>query len=419
MAQFVGNLKIYAYFYTMKILHTADIHLGQTLYQSYGREDEHAYFFTQLENLCMEHRPDALIVAGDVFDIQQPSANVWAAFDHAFTSLRRAVPDMAIVIVAGNHDSASRIDSHRRVWSMIDTHLVGHAYGADPSKGQDWEESHIIILPSGFIIAMPYTASPRTEIVQHLLDYVAERNPDSLPVVLTGHTAVAGGDFEGHDIDVGRVRLQALSSFGTGWDYLALGHIHKPQTIVSDGLIFGEHTLPAPVARYSGSALHVSCDERYPHSVSLVEIDRHGGEVHILPLKIEQLRHFHILPENGSAASADEALAVLKTFAEDGGRGYFRFCIAADAQLPSDFNQRVYDIIQPFDAELRYNPKIIWSGVKEAEREMIRPKFEVADIQQMAHPLDFISATIDAYPEFTIEELRQAFAEIEELLSDK
>lgn len=89
----------------MKILHTADLHLGQVIYQNYDRTDEHDCFFSQLEQWCREERPDALVVSGDVFDIQQPSAATWKNFTDRFVRLHEASPGMHIVIVAGNHDS--------------------------------------------------------------------------------------------------------------------------------------------------------------------------------------------------------------------------------------------------------------------------------------------------------------------------
>ena len=57
----------------MKILHTADLHLGQIIYQNYDRSDEHRYFFSQLERWCREERPDALVVSGDVFNPERDS----------------------------------------------------------------------------------------------------------------------------------------------------------------------------------------------------------------------------------------------------------------------------------------------------------------------------------------------------------
>ena len=109
----------------MKIIHTADLHLGQILYQNYDRVDEHDHFFKQLEQWCLKELPDALVLSGDVFDIQQPSASVKKSFTDHFVRLHRICPQMKIIITAGNHDSASRIQADRAVWEIANAHLVG------------------------------------------------------------------------------------------------------------------------------------------------------------------------------------------------------------------------------------------------------------------------------------------------------
>ena len=109
----------------MKILHTADLHLGQVMYQNYTREEEHDHFFRQLKGWCGEYCPDALVVSGDIFDIQQPGAGVKRCFNEYFVDLHNSFPEMAIVIVAGNHDSASRIHADNAVWSLGQVKLVG------------------------------------------------------------------------------------------------------------------------------------------------------------------------------------------------------------------------------------------------------------------------------------------------------
>ena len=98
----------------MKIIHTADLHLGQVIYQNYDRADEHRHFFHQLAEWCKQEKPDALLVSGDVFDIQQPSAATKKAFTDYFVSLHQSCPTMHIIITAGNHDSASYHEDYRR-----------------------------------------------------------------------------------------------------------------------------------------------------------------------------------------------------------------------------------------------------------------------------------------------------------------
>ena len=188
----------------MKIIHTADLHLGQVIYQNYERSDEHLHFFKQLKQWCMEHHPDALIVSGDVFDIQQPSAATKKAFNDYFVDIHRSCPQMAIVITAGNHDSASRIQADSAIWTLANTTMVGTAPATEPEVG--WEEKYIVRIPTGYILAMPYMSSEHTETLQHLLDVVAKENEKGLPVIMMGHTAVAGLDITGHNIEIGKLK---------------------------------------------------------------------------------------------------------------------------------------------------------------------------------------------------------------------
>ena len=277
----------------MKIIHTADLHLGQVIYQSYDRVDEHEHFFRQLEKWCEDERPDALVVSGDIFDIQQPGAATRQFFNDHFVDISIKNPRMAIVIVAGNHDSASRIQADCSVWARAGVTLVGHGPSSDmPGDDDSWMDRFIVRLESGYIVALPFFLGDRSAQIQRILDFVAAENTEGKPVVMTGHLAVTGSDMTGHD-DIGRIRTQAVESLGTGYDYLALGHIHKPQTIGHQEDAFAESvTYPSGVVRYSGSALHVSCDEAYPHTVSVVEIDRRGGDVTIRQKRIDELRHF-------------------------------------------------------------------------------------------------------------------------------
>ena len=379
----------------MRLLHTADLHLGQIMYQYYSRTEEHEHFFEQLIHWCGEYNPDALLVSGDIFDIQQPSALTREYFNTAFARLHRLFPQMAIVITAGNHDSASRIEADSAVWALSDVTLVGRA----PMASQPLDR-FIVELPSGFVVAMPFMVGGHADEMQKVLDRVAERNTDGRPVVMMAHAAIEGCDYSGHD-DIG--------------NYLALGHIHRPQTIgrpLNDENSL-ESSYQAPVMRYSGSALHVSCDEKYPHSVSLVDIDSHGGEVSIKRLHIDQLIHFYILPENNKPAlmSDDELNRLLDDFCATHDSGYIRLRVNVAAQLPPDFITGVYERLEASGKDVRLNPKIIFEGVEAAD-EHERPLFQMAELQQMDNPLDFIEKIIDQFPNLTMEQLNEDFKEL-------
>lgn len=400
----------------MKFLHTADLHLGQVMYQNYGREDEHQHFFEQLNYWCSEYQPDALLVSGDIFDIQQPSAAIKHAFNEYIVNLHNRFPSMRIVITAGNHDSASRIQADNIVWKLGNITLIGRPPASDcTTKPEGWQEEYVVRLEgTGYIVALPYTVVHKKETIQALLDYVEKENNYNLPVVMMGHTAVVGMDATGHNFDIGHLQALNPEELGSGFDYLALGHIHCPQTI---GYPNNEHELeshyPAGVIRYSGSALHVSCDEKYPHTVSLVDIDRHGGEVHLKRLRIDELRHFYELPSDHAAQSHEEAKQAVLDFAQKGLRGYIRFNMDYSTDLPSDFNQQIYKLIEEYKDEIRYNPKIIWANVPDKKESTEKPIFEVADLQQMTDPIRFIEQTIDHYNGLTLDEIRGAFTDIE------
>ncbi len=402
----------------MKILHTADLHLGQIIYQNYDRSDEHQHFFRQLERWCSAEQPDALLVSGDIFDIQQPSATVKKAFTEYFVQIHKACPGMHIIIVAGNHDSASRMQADNAVWKFADTTLIGLAPSSELQRNPDgWEDNYIVRLPAGYVIALPYMIGERNELLQHLLDYVNAQNAGNLPVVMMGHLAVTGSDATGHGFEMGKIATQDVATLGQGYDYLALGHIHKPQTIGHpDDAMKLDVSYPSPVVRYSGSALHVSCDETYPHTVSLVEIGQHNATVSIRQLRIDELRHFFVLPaDDTSFTSADDAIQAISTFAQQQKKGYFRLRIDYKTALPSNFSQMVYDAIAPYDDEVRYNPKIIWTGMPADDpTEPAKPAFEIADLQQMTEPFKFVEKTIDQYPELDLDEVREAFREISE-----
>lgn len=401
----------------MKILHTADLHLGQIMYHYYDRVDEHDHFFAQLRGWCAEYKPDALVVSGDVYDIPQPSAAVKEYFNRTFVQIHRQFPEMAIVITAGNHDSASRIEADRSVWGLSGVTLVGHSPVAQADV-KDWQDRFIVQLPKGFIVAIPFMVNSRRTELQSILDRVAERNSDKLPVVMMAHTAIDGGDFTGHG-EIGTLKTTLPSDVGTGYDYLALGHIHRPQTI---GMPLEDESQPissyrSPVMRYSGSALHVSCDEQYPHTFSLVDIDHHGGEVNITRLRINELRHFYVVPPLGEkpASSAEEVSSLLHEFCRTHERGYIRLNLDYHTE-GLNLQKIVYPMLEATNNEVRYNPNVIWQNRPERDGSGSMPAFEMTELQQMTNPLEFIRKTIDRYPSIDPDTLEADFAEIEKEL---
>lgn len=326
----------------MKFIHTSDWHLGHVLY-GIDRNEEQADMLDQMVSIVKEHKPDAFLLSGDVFHSAQPSSTLQTIFTDAVMKIYDAHPGMQIIITAGNHDSAVRHEIYRTPWKNFNVHMIGDI-------DQDDLESHIIELPGkGFVIAIPYMHVRNMPVGcrQRLLDMVAQRNHDELPVVLMDHTTVSGCDFKGHDqvtdYTVGGIDGITLEEFGNGYDYVALGHIHNPQNIKgSDGRV-----------RYSGTPLPVTFDEVFDHSVTMVEIAAHGDSPVLTEIPIENIHPLVNLPAEGYA-TWDDAKEILKNFKSDK-VSYIRLNIEVEDFLPSDAEMTAEAICNGLGHRFCYN----------------------------------------------------------------
>lgn len=260
----------------MKLIHTSDWHLGHRLY-NYDQTDEEEHLFRQLAAVVGRERPDALVVAGDIFHTGAPGNDVAKRFTERLLDVVAACPDMETVVIAGNHDSYSRLVVDKALWSRCHVHVFG--IPAEDDEGRAVFERNVVALPGkGVIAAVPF-CHPRNfptvgdvagenrakDYFEGLARYAAAC-ADGLPAVLVAHLAVAGDiDLRGHD----RSRLVAgeecigAEALGTEYDYVALGHIHCPQWIKG----------ARKVVRYCGSPRAIHFDEAYDHGVDIVTVE--------------------------------------------------------------------------------------------------------------------------------------------------
>ena len=108
----------------MKIIHTGDWHLGHRLY-NYDRTDEENNFFRQLTATVQREQPDALVVCGDIFHVGTPGNDVAKRFTERLLDVVAACPDMETVVIAGNHDSYSRLVIDKALWKHCRVHVFG------------------------------------------------------------------------------------------------------------------------------------------------------------------------------------------------------------------------------------------------------------------------------------------------------
>ena len=305
----------------MKILHTSDWHLGHTLY-NYDRTEEQMVMLLQMVNIVREQKPDVFLLCGDVYHTPQPSAAVQTMLTNALMEIHDTNPDMTIVITAGNHDSGTKHDIFRTPWKALKVYTVG-------SVDANQKEDLIIEVPGkGYVIAVPYANERNMPkgLFQDLLDIANEKNVDNLPVVMMAHTTIRGCDFSGHEngteYAVGGIDSYDLDEMGTGYDYLALGHIHHGQFIHS-----GKHNV-----RYCGTPIPVSFDENYKHSVSIVEITEHGEKPTVVEIDIDPHRPLVTLPTEG-VATWEDAKELLENYPNDI-EAYIRLNVEVDDFLP-------------------------------------------------------------------------------------
>ena len=309
----------------MKILHTSDWHLGHTLY-NYDRTEEQLAMLEQMVSIVEEQKPDAFLLGGDVYHTPQPSAAVQTMLSDGLVRIHEANPQMTIVMTAGNHDSGTKHEIFQTPWKALKVYAIGQL------EKEDLDEHIIEVSGKGWIIAVPYANKRNIPegFFQQLLDRVAEKNAEDLPVVMTAHTTVKGCDFTGHDhateYTVGGIDSLELEEMGEGYDYLALGHIHHGQFVHS-----GKHNV-----RYSGTPLPVGFDENFTHSVSIVEIDKHGEIPAVREIDIRNPHPLVTLPTDG-LATWEEAKELLSKFPNDI-PAYIRLNVEIEDFLPVEAN---------------------------------------------------------------------------------
>ncbi len=273
----------------MKILHTSDWHIGRSLYGR-KRYDEFSAFLDWLAEFIQAESVDALLIAGDIFDISTPSNRAQELY-YRFLCKVSASCCRHIVVIAGNHDSPSFLNAPKELLRALNVHVVGLIENP---------EDEVITLagpsgsPEAIVCAIPYLRDRDIRIVEagesiedknakiidglqrHYADvcriakekqkeYEQTNQTLRIPIIGMGHLFTAGGktvDGDGvRELHVGSLAHVDKDVFPAYIDYLALGHLHIPQKVGT-----------AKHLRYSGSPISMGYGEAYQEkSVVIVE----------------------------------------------------------------------------------------------------------------------------------------------------
>lgn len=283
---------------SLRILHTSDWHLGQH-FMGKTRQTEHQAFCSWLLEQVRAREVDVLLIAGDVFDTGAPPSYAREQYYRLVVELRDA--GCALVVLGGNHDSPAMLGESRSLLAQLGAQVV-------PGVGVDLAEQVLLLndrtgQPGAVLCAIPFIRprdvlasqagqsaqdkqqSLQQAIAEHyralyeLASSTRDELGQALPIIATGHLTTVGASASEsvREIYVGSLEAFPTSAFPPA-DYIALGHIHRPQKV--GGL---EHI------RYSGSPIALSFDEaRQQKEVLLLEFGAALQSITPLPVPVFQ-----------------------------------------------------------------------------------------------------------------------------------
>ena len=310
----------------IRILHTADWHLGQTFF-GYDRTEEHEVFLNWLAEEIRQKEIDALIIAGDVFDVSNPSAASQSMYYQFIYRVTAENPYLQIVIVAGNHDSAARLEAPLPLLQAMRTEVRGVVRKLE---GGEIDYDHLTVelknrkgevellcmavpfLRQGDYPAVQTEGNPYAEGVRELyaqlLQRLWKRRTENQAILAIGHLQATGSEIAEKDYSertvIGGLECVSPEAFSEQIAYTALGHIHKAQRVS------GRENV-----RYAGSPIPMSFAEKhYHHGVVMVTFDG-GCAVDIERLECPKLIPLLSVP-NGEPVSPEAILEALKELPE-------------------------------------------------------------------------------------------------------
>ncbi len=342
----------------MKILHTADWHIGRTLYGK-KRYEEFTAFLDWLAETILAQKIDALLVAGDIFDTTAPSNYAQELYYRFLCKLAKS-PCRHVVVTAGNHDSPSFLDAPKELLKVLNVHVVG-------TKPENLEDEVLLLhdpqgAPELIVCAVPYlrdrdlrTTEPGETIAdkeRKILDglrahyaavaEIAEKKrsslPKKVPVAAMGHLFTAGGktleDDGVRELYVGSLIHLSASGFPESFDYLALGHLHIPQKVGDSETI-----------RYSGSPIPMGFGEaKQQKSVCKIDFSTPSPSVELLPIPTFQ----KLEPIKGNWETIEKKLALLSA---ENSRAWLEITYSGQ-ELIGDLRDRLLSAIAGTEMEI-------------------------------------------------------------------
>ena len=285
----------------MKFFHLSDLHIGLKLINRDLREDQE-YILKQITELAVREQPDAVVVAGDIYDKAVPSAEAVEVFDYFISGLTSALPDTSVMLISGNHDSGPRVNCFRSVLSRQNVHMIG----LPPRTEEEFIEKAVLTDEYGRVnfYLLPFVKPSMVkrvvgtdengnnlsynETLTHLIGR-EQINEEERNVLVSHQFYLPAGksadEVERMDSEIRTVGNidQVSAGILERFDYAALGHIHKPMKVGSGSI------------RYCGTPLACSVSEaEQQKGIVMVEMGP-KGDVEISTLPLEPLRQVRVI----------------------------------------------------------------------------------------------------------------------------
>ena len=306
----------------MRFFHLSDLHIGKQLHY-YNLKEDQEVILSQVVEAAREYHPDAIVIAGDIYDKSVPSAEAVTIFNHFLTEISDIKPAIPILIIAGNHDSAQRLDYASEILDRQHIHIAGSPPGESDEYlkkvkiTDEYGEVTFYLLPfvkPGYVRNFldeesedTYTAAVRALIEREDMD-LSGRN------VLVSHQFYTAGGKEPQRSDSEAVVVGGLDNVDASvleaFDYAALGHIHRSQQIGGPGF------------RYCGTLLKYSVSESNDDKALLmVELGKKGTEPVLTSIPLSPLRDVKklegkfedILSETGKEKQKNDYVSITVT----------------------------------------------------------------------------------------------------------
>jgi len=252
----------------MKILHTSDWHLGKSL-GGHPLDEDQRFALDKVKQHLTEQAYDLLVLSGDVFDRATPPSDAVRMFGHWLGDVHAIAPDLPIVVIAGNHDNGPRLAwtasvlDRQRVYLRGDTDRI-----EDPIRvtGRDGVEAEVWALPFLLPGALGEATPSQVGAMDEALRRIRARWTPGMAQLLVAHCFVRDGAVSDSERGIVGTATQIDPETFEGFDYVALGHLHRPQSV-------------GPNARYAGSLARYSFSEA-GHDKALLAVDVAPGVPH-------------------------------------------------------------------------------------------------------------------------------------------